>query len=125
MNKTFDELIALLKEYNPEEVEKVTNAYNYAKEMHKGQYRESGEEYITHPVNVAYILAEMHADGDTICAGLLHDTIEDTPATKEDIAHFFNQNVANLVDGVTKISKLNFSSKKMKQAQIQEKLLLE
>ncbi|MBQ6285493.1 MAG: bifunctional (p)ppGpp synthetase/guanosine-3',5'-bis(diphosphate) 3'-pyrophosphohydrolase [Bacilli bacterium] len=112
MNKTFDELIALLKEYNPEEVEKVTNAYNYAKEMHKGQYRESGEEYITHPVNVAYILAEMHADGDTICAGLLHDTIEDTPATKEDIAHFFNQNVANLVDGVTKISKLNFSSKK-------------
>ncbi len=111
MNKTFDDLIKMIKEYNPEEEEKVTKAYNYAKTFHNGQYRESGEEYITHPVNVAYILAEMHADGDTVCAGLLHDTLEDTHATKEDIAHDFNSTVANLVDGVTKISRMNFSSK--------------
>ncbi len=111
MNKTFDDLINLIREYNPTEVGKVTKAYNYAKMLHNGQYRESGEEYITHPVNVAYILAEMHADSDTVCAGLLHDTIEDTPVRKEDIAEEFNADVANLVDGVTKISKMNFSSK--------------
>lgn len=86
-------------------------AYEYAKELHKGQIRQSGEPYISHPLNVAYILADMHADRDTICAGLLHDTLEDTDISKEDIAHDFNQNIANLVDGVTKLSKMNFSSK--------------
>ena len=111
MNITLNDLINKLKEYNPEEVEIVTKAYEYAKELHNGQMRQSGEPYISHPLNVAYILTEMHADRDTICAGLLHDTLEDTNITKEDIAHDFNQNVANLVDGVTKISKLNFSSK--------------
>ena len=111
MNITLNDLINKLKEYNPEEVEIVTKAYEYAKEMHNGQMRQSGEPYISHPLNVAYILTEMHADRDTICAGLLHDTLEDTNTTKEDIAHEFNQNIANLVDGVTKISKLNFSSK--------------
>ncbi len=108
---TLDDLIKKLEEYNPEEIEKVKKAYNYAKDFHTGQMRESGEPYITHPLNVAYILAEMHADGDTICAGLLHDTIEDTNVTKEDIAHDFNQNIALLVDGVTKLAKMNFSSK--------------
>ena len=111
MNITLNDLISKLKEYNPEEVEVVTKAYEYAKELHNGQMRQSGEPYISHPLNVAYILTEMHADRDTICAGLLHDTLEDTNTTKEDIAHEFNQNIANLVDGVTKISKLNFSSK--------------
>ena len=111
MNITLNDLINKLKEYNPEEVEIVTKAYEYAKELHNGQMRQSGEPYISHPLNVAYILTEMHADRDTICAGLLHDTLEDTNTTKEDIAHDFNQNIANLVDGVTKISKLNFSSK--------------
>ena len=76
-----------------------------------GQIRQSGEPYITHPLNVAYILAEMHADRDTLCAGLLHDTLEDTNVTKEEIERLFNQDVAKLVDGVTKISKLNFSTK--------------
>jgi GTP pyrophosphokinase len=112
MNNRFEELIKLIKEYNPSEVENVTKAYNYAKMMHEGQYRESGEEYITHPVEVAYILAEMHADGDTLCAGLLHDVLEDTASTKDEISHLFNPRVATLVDGVTKMSKLNFSSKK-------------
>ena len=73
--------------------------------------RQSGEQYITHPLNVAYILAEMHADRDTLCAALLHDTLEDTSATKKDIADLFNKDVANLVDGVTKLNKMNFSSK--------------
>ena len=110
-NVSLNDLLNKLIEYNPEEVEIVKKAYEYADDLHKGQVRQSGEPYISHPLNVAYILADMHADRDTICAGLLHDTLEDTNITKEDIAHDFNQNVANLVDGVTKLSKMNFSSK--------------
>ena len=110
-NSILQDLIDKLNEYNREEVEVIKKAYEYAKKLHDGQYRQSGEPYINHPLNVAYILADMHADRDTICAGLLHDVLEDTEITKEDIAHDFNQNVANLVDGVTKLSKMNFSSK--------------
>lgn len=112
MNCTkLDLLIEKVDEYNPCESEKIKRAYDYANNLHCGQMRESGEPYITHPLNVAYILAELHADSDTICAGLLHDTLEDTNITKEDIAHDFNQNIASLVDGVTKLAKMNFSSK--------------
>lgn len=110
-NSILQALIDKLNEYNREEVEVIKKAYEYVKKLHDGQYRQSGEPYINHPLNVAYILADMHADRDTICAGLLHDVLEDTEITKEDIAHDFNQNVANLVDGVTKLSKMNFSSK--------------
>ena len=108
---TLNVLIGKLKDYNPEEVEMVKKAYEYASNLHSGQFRQSGEPYIIHPLNVACILADMHADGDTICAGLLHDTLEDTNITKEEIAHDFNENIANLVDGVTKLAKMNFSSK--------------
>lgn len=110
-NITLQDLLDKLEEYNPEEVEIVKRAYEYADTLHQGQMRQSGEPYISHPLNVAYILADMHADKDTICAGLLHDTLEDTNITKEAISHDFNQNVANLVDGVTKLAKMNFSSK--------------
>ena len=110
-NIMLQDLLNKLKEYNPDEVEIVKKAYEYADTLHKGQMRQSGEPYISHPLNVAYILADMHADKDTVCAGLLHDTLEDTNITKEDIAHDFNQNIANLVDGVTKLSKMNFSTK--------------
>ena len=110
-NIELHDLLDKLKEYNFSEIEIVKRAYEYADTLHKGQMRQSGEPYISHPLNVAYILAEMHADRDTICAGLLHDTLEDTNITKEDISHDFNQNIAGLVDGVTKLSKMNFSSK--------------
>ena len=110
-NIELQDLLDKLKEYNPNEIEIVKRAYEYAANLHSGQTRQSGEPYISHPLNVAYILAEMHADRDTVCAGLLHDTLEDTNITKEDISHGFNQNIANLVDGVTKLSKMNFSSK--------------
>ncbi len=106
---SLDDLLKLLSTYSEEEVDKIKRAYNYAYNLHRGQYRQSGEEYITHPLAVACILAEMHADADTICAGLLHDTMEDTNTTKEEIAENFGSDVANLVDGVTKISKMNFS----------------
>ena len=109
---TIEMLLTKLSEYNKEEIEIVRKAYEYAKMLHEGQYRQSGEPYIIHPLNVAYILADMHADRDTVCAGLLHDTLEDTNTSKEDIALNFNNNIANLVDGVTKLSKMNFLSKK-------------
>ena len=110
-NISFENFIELVKSYNLEEIEIITNAYEFAKYLHEGQKRQSGEDYITHPLNVAYILAEMHADRDTLCAALLHDTLEDTKITKEEIAENFNSNIANLVDGVTKLAKMNFSSK--------------
>ena len=108
---TIDDLLRNLSGYNPDAISDVKKAYDYASYLHNGQVRQSGEPYISHPLNVAYILSEMHADSDTVCAGLLHDTLEDTNIKKEDIAHYFNQNVANLVDGVTKLAKMNFSSK--------------
>ena len=108
---TIDDLLEIVKSYNTDDIDIITKAYDYASLLHSGQYRQSGEAYITHPLNVACILAEMHADKDTICAGLLHDTLEDTYITKEDIAENFNKEIANLVDGVTKLSKMNFSSK--------------
>lgn len=111
-NIRLEDLIKKVYEYNPDAVPMVKKAYEYADILHQGQVRQSGEPYITHPLNVAYILAELHADQDTLCAGLLHDTLEDTKATKEEITRDFNSEVAKLVDGVTKISKMPFSTKK-------------
>ena len=108
---TIRDLLDSLNEFTEEEKETVKKAYEYAENLHKGQVRQSGEPYIIHPLNVAYILSEIHADVDTICAALLHDTLEDTPIQKEDIIEQFNEEVANLVDGVTKLAKMNFSSK--------------
>ena len=113
-NLTIEKLIEVVENYDKESREVIQKAYDYAAYLHEGQFRQSGEPYIIHPLNVAYILAEMHADRDTICAALLHDVLEDRPdiTSKEDITQLFNKDVAELVDGVTKISKMNFSSKK-------------
>ena len=107
----FIDLLEKVKEYSQTEKKMIEKAYQYAKDLHQGQYRQSGEPYVMHPLTVAYILADMHADCDTICAGLLHDTLEDTKITKEEIEENFNPSVAKLVNGVTKLSKMNFSSK--------------
>ena len=109
--KKISDLIEMVKTYNPNEIEIINKAYDFAEQLHRGQTRQSSEPYIIHPLNVAYILAEMHADKDTVCAGLLHDTLEDTEITKEIIIEEFNAEVAKLVDRVTKLSKINFSSK--------------
>ncbi len=89
----------------------IKKAYEYALKYHKGQKRESGEDYIIHPLYVAYILATMHADANTICAALLHDIIEDTDVSYQDIKKNFGDEIAFLVDGVTKLTHLNFNSK--------------
>lgn len=89
----------------------ISKAYSYALKYHEGQKRESGEAYIIHPLYVAYILSTMHADAATICAALLHDVIEDTKATYDDIKKNFGEEIAFLVDGVTKLTHLNFNNK--------------
>ena len=111
MNITLEDLLAKIRNYNPDGTNIVKKAYEFASLKHSGQTRQSGEPYITHPLNVAYILADMYADTDTVCAGLLHDTLEDTNTKKEELAELFNKDIANLVDGVTKLAKMNFSSK--------------
>ncbi|HPZ23520.1 MAG TPA: HD domain-containing protein [Bacilli bacterium] len=100
-----EDLLSKISDYSSKDRAMIILAYEHAKVFHAGVFRRSGEPYITHPVAVACILAEMHADADTIAAGLLHDTIEDTPETKEGIVMAFNPTVAELVDGVTKIKK--------------------
>lgn len=110
---TYDDLMKNVMGYikNEKEICMISKAFDCAKKLHEGQKRQSGEDYIVHPLSVAFILSEMKADSDTICAGLLHDTIEDTKITKEKIKDEFNETIVNLVDGVTKISKMNFSSR--------------
>lgn len=110
-NITIQDIINIIRTYNPSKEQIITKAYNFAESLHKNQTRKSGELYIIHPLNVAYTLANMHADSDTICAGLLHDTIEDSDITKEEIAEEFGPEVAKLVNGVTKMRRINFNSK--------------
>jgi len=110
-NLTLEDLIIKVNEYNPGEEKILRKAYQYADKLHQGQYRKSGEPYIIHPLQVAYILANLHADRDTLVAALLHDTVEDTGVTKEDISENFNNEIAKIVDGVTKLTKMNFDNK--------------
>ena len=107
---TIDDLTKKLESYlDSDEILKVVTAYEYAKEKHFGQFRRSGEEYINHPLNVAYILTDVFADAVTIEAALLHDTIEDTEATEEEVRELFGNEVTSLVLGLTKINKLNYN----------------
>ncbi|HJB55341.1 MAG TPA: bifunctional (p)ppGpp synthetase/guanosine-3',5'-bis(diphosphate) 3'-pyrophosphohydrolase [Candidatus Olsenella avistercoris] len=105
--------------------EKVERAYRFAADYHRDQRRRSGEPYINHPVEVALILAhDLRMDEDTICAALLHDTVEDTPATKDELVERFGQTVADLVDGVTKLTSIQVSSMDAKQAWNLRKMFL-
>lgn len=109
----------------PEDMAKVEEAYRFAAEFHKNQKRRSGEAYINHPVEVALILAhDLHMDEDVICAALLHDTVEDTPATLDDLRTRFGETVAELVDGVTKLTSVEVDSTDAKQALTLRKMFL-
>ena len=100
----YKELIEKIKAYHPsEDFSMIEKAYKLADEAHKGQKRKSGEPYIIHPICVGIILAELEMDKETIVAGLLHDIVEDTEVTKEEIAKEFSAEIALLVDGVTKL----------------------
>ena len=103
---------------------KIISAYEFAAKAHEGQKRSSGQDYIIHPLAVSYILLEIGMDTDTICAALLHDVVEDTPATLDDLKKRFGQDVAMLVDGVTKLSKIPTNTKEEQQAENIRKILL-
>jgi guanosine-3',5'-bis(diphosphate) 3'-pyrophosphohydrolase len=118
----YEKLISLLKSYHPSnDFSLVEKAYRFAKEAHEGQHRKSGEPYVIHPLEVAVILAELELDIESITAGILHDILEDTDHTFEELAGLFGEEVARLVDGVTKLGKINFSSnnKELQKEEIQ------
>ncbi|KGD79442.1 (p)ppGpp synthetase [Tatumella morbirosei] len=121
----FESLNQLIEKYLPEDqIKRLRQAYLVARDAHEGQTRSSGEPYITHPVAVACILAEMKLDHETLMAALLHDVIEDTPATFQDMEQLFGTSVAELVEGVSKLDKLKFRDKKEAQAENFRKMIM-
>ena len=114
--KTLDDLLSRIRNYYPNaDLKVIEKAYSFSEKAHEGQLRRSGEPYISHPLSVAAILADLHLDLDTIATGLLHDTVEDTSATLEDIRREFGDVIAHLVDGVTKIGQMKFKNSHEKQ----------
>ena len=114
MNKAIahnlEELMVPIKEYikNEESLALIEKAYRYADKMHEGQMRKSGEPYMIHPIQVGFILAQLHAGPATICAGLLHDVLEDCEVPREKMVEDFNEEITVMVEGVTKIGNMNF-----------------
>src|SRR5574341_2581063 len=105
----FEDIVDRIQQNHPEaDVDMLRRAYIFSAKVHQGQTRLSGERYLNHPIEVAAILANLKLDAATVAAGLLHDTIEDTSATPEEIRETFGDEVARLVDGMTKLSRIEF-----------------
>jgi GTP pyrophosphokinase len=122
---TIQEIINKVKKYNKKSDTKlIKKAYSYAAEYHKDQKRLSGEEYIVHPLEVADIITTLELDDAAICAALLHDTIEDTGTTYDDVKNAFGEEIAQLVEGVTKLGKLEYVDKEEEQAENYRKLFM-
>ncbi len=120
-----DDVIKRARENNKHiDGKKILRAYNFALGKHGDQKRKSGEPYIIHPVQVAYILAGLELDTDTICAALLHDVVEDTDVTQEELEKEFGPQIAAMVDGVTKLGKLQYTSKEEQQVENYRKMFL-
>lgn len=122
---TIEDIVNKMKKNNKKsDIKLIMKAYNYAKEKHGDQLRKSGEPYIIHPIQVAYTLAELELDDATICAALLHDVVEDTEVTHQDLTNEFGIEIAEMVDGVTKLSKLNYESVEEAQVENYRKMFL-
>ncbi|HEY4567512.1 MAG TPA: bifunctional (p)ppGpp synthetase/guanosine-3',5'-bis(diphosphate) 3'-pyrophosphohydrolase [Savagea sp.] len=122
---TADDVFELVATYmNEENVNFIKKAYVVARDAHEGQFRKSGEPYILHPIQVAGILADLQMDPATVAAGFLHDVVEDTEVTRDDMVREFGEEVAELVDGVTKLEKLKFRSNEEKQAENHRKMFI-
>ncbi len=120
-----NELVERVTKYQPSaDADLIRRAYDYSAQMHHGQLRKSGDPYFVHPVSVAEIITELKLDTASVCAGLLHDVVEDTLATLDDIEREFGAEIAELVDGVTKLSKINFTSKEDRQAENFRKMVV-
>ena len=122
---TIEDIIEVQKKNYPNCDEKlIRKAYEYAKKNHGDQCRKSGEPYMIHPVNVAYILATLELDDETLCAALLHDVVEDTTVTHQDLIRDFNESIAEMVSGVTKLGKLQYTTKEEEQVENYRKMFL-
>lgn len=125
MDNRYNKLVSKIKKYNPNcDTTLLDKAYAMAKKAHEGQFRESGEPYIIHPLEVAHILADLELDCTAVIAGLLHDTVEDTNCTIEEIKEQFGEETAMLVDGVTKLDKIPYTTKEEQQAENLRKMFL-
>lgn len=125
MDRRYNKLVNKVKEYNPGcNIALLDKAYEMATKAHEGQLRESGEPYISHPLEVAHILADLELDCTTIIAGLLHDTVEDTNCTFDEIKEQFGEDTASLVDGVTKLDKIPYTTKEEQQAENLRKMFM-
>lgn len=125
MDNSFNELIEKIKKYNPNSnFELIEKAYTTAKEFHEGQMRLSGEPFVKHPLEVAKILADLELNSKTIAAGIMHDVIEDTEATYEQIKELFGEEIADMVEGVSKLSKLTLDTRKEQQVESLRKMLM-
>ena len=124
-NYTIDDIINKVQENNKKaDIDVIKKAYNLANREHENQLRKSGEPYIIHPLQVAYILADLEMDEETICAALLHDVVEDTPVTIDDIKNMFGESVADMVAGVTKLNKLQYTTAQEQQVEDYRKMFL-
>ncbi|APS00062.1 RelA/SpoT family protein [Pajaroellobacter abortibovis] len=120
-----EQIIEQVKGYQPNlDIDLIRRAYHFSHRVHQGQVRRSGEPYIVHPVGVAAMIAELKLDSGSVCAALLHDVVEDTLTTMEEIEREFNTEIASLVDGVTKLSKINFTSKQDREAENFRKMVV-
>lgn len=122
---TLDEIITKVQDYlSDDDIQLIYDAYAFAKRAHEGQYRKSGEPYIIHPIQVADILADLEMDAETIAAGLLHDVVEDTDVDLAELKAAFNEEIAMLVDGVTKLGKIKYQSQAKMQAENYRKMFV-
>src|SRR5262245_8164538 len=120
-----EDILAKVEKHHPgDNLDLIRRAYIFSAKEHKGQVRASGEPYLTHPIEVSNILAEMKMEAATVSVGLLHDVVEDTLVSLDDVVRTFGPEVAHVVDGVTKISQISFTSKEEKQAENFRKMLL-
>ena len=119
------ELLTRVRSYQPSaDLALIKRAYTFAENAHQGQLRKSGDPYLIHPLTVAEIIADLRLDVGCICAGLLHDCVEDTSATVDDISKLFGSDVALLVEGVTKLGKVRWQTREEHQAENFRKMLL-
>lgn len=123
-DEKFKDLLAACDYLSKADKNTLKTAYEFAKEVHKSQKRKSGEAFVVHPVEVAIILADLNMDIDTLCAALLHDTIEDTDTTAEDVEKLFGSDVVMLVEGVTKITQIEIGSVSESQAMTLRKMFV-
>ena len=125
MIRRFEDILDRVRQYNPEaDFDLLRKAYVISAREHRDQVRRSGEPYLVHPLEVAWMLADLHLDTSSIVAGLLHDVVEDTLTTSDKVAEAFGEDVAHIVEGVTKISKLKYATQQEAQAENLRKMIL-